>query len=72
MESFHSRAEIFCKNLTKEGFEIIVNEHLAPFINNHPFTPSYLIQDNDQKHGSVFCADALAKNIYHGQNMDHF
>jgi len=50
--------------LTKEGYEIKVNEHMAIFMNKYPIQPCSLIQDNDPKHGSSLCADALAeKNI---------
>jgi hypothetical protein len=52
----------FTKNLTKEGYEIIIDEHLAPFMSSYPYKPCYLIQDNDPKHGSELCANALAKN----------
>ena len=31
-------------------------------MNSYPIQPCYLIQDNDPKHGSELCADALAKH----------
>ena len=37
---------------------------MAIFMNKYPIQPCSLIQDNDPKHGSSLCADALAeKNI---------
>ena len=52
----------FTKNLTKEGYEVIINEHLGPFMISYPIKPCYLIQDNDPKNVSELCAVALAKN----------
>lgn len=52
----------FSNNLTKEGYEIIINEFLAPFIANYPLDGVKLIQDNDRKHTSGLCEAAIANN----------
>jgi hypothetical protein len=54
---------MFSKNLTKEGYEVIIKDYLAPFMAYHPMDDVRLIQDNDYKHSSEFCISALAENI---------
>ena len=53
---------MFSKNLTKEGYEVIIKDYLAPFMANHPMYDVRLIQDNDRKHSSELCISALAEN----------
>jgi len=53
---------MFSKNLTKEGYEVIIKDYLAPFMANHPMDDVRLIQDNDRKHSSELCISALAEN----------
>ena len=53
---------MFSKNLTKEGFQIIINEVLAPFLVNYPIEGVRLIQDNDGKHSSQLCLETLVEH----------
>ena len=55
----------FTEYLTAEGYEIIINEKIAMFINAYPNPPCSLIQDNDSKHSSDLCVEALARNNIH-------
>lgn len=48
----------FTKDLTKEGYKIIIMNKLVPFFANYPGQLK-LIQDNDPKHNSIMCRDTL-------------
>ena len=43
-------------------YDHIIEKYLAPFVNSKFNNTCYLIQDNDPKHTSKVCNDALERN----------
>jgi transposase len=51
---------LFCQNLRSDGYEIILENHLRPFIDANG--PLHVIQDNSPIHTSGQTTDAIAAN----------
>ncbi len=51
----------FNQYLNRYGYEVIIKEYLAPFINEYDGS-CCLIQDNDSKHSSHLCEDAIRES----------
>ena len=51
---------MFSQTFKKEAYEILIEEHLRPFIENHG--ECYVIQDNSPIHTSNLCKDSMVVN----------
>jgi len=65
------RFVLFTHNLTAAGYEYIIDNHLAPFIQNN-YDECILIQDNDSKHTDNLSTDALRAHGIHWERTAAF
>ena len=56
-----NQKQIFAQTLNQDGYEIIIENYLKPFIDNHEGS-CFVIQDNAPAHTSLLCREAMIRN----------